>query len=74
MKVTISAAWMKACGYPERDTTLRVVREFDTAARSQAFGHMYVVDHNGREWTVAHCRLRNQERSQCTQSNSLTGK
>jgi len=54
MKVTITKEWLKACGYKsDGNRTFEVIKVLGQLPDKTS---MYVVDFNGRPWTIAEWR------------------
>lgn len=57
-KFEVSANWMDACGYGNEAQTFDVIRVKHCYAPNPDYNVFYVVNKNGREWTVAAFRGR----------------
>src|SRR6185503_3314286 len=58
MRITVSGAWMAACGLGSTDTTFDVLDVVPTAAAiGSGFEVMFIVNRNGQPWHVAKGRL-----------------
>jgi hypothetical protein len=55
MKVTVSANWMRACGYPAVDTEMDVICVLGKTPSGEIF--YKVMRPDGIEWVVAEFRL-----------------
>jgi len=54
---TVSAEWMKACGYGEEARTFPVVRAREFASAGKGFQNFYTIELKpGQLWQVAECR------------------